>query len=239
MTIYRAEVYLPTGVEQLSDVLVSTTGDTGPWNSATLPSAAPLAGGSVTGALALWAAACHVVYSAVAFSFTWDDATGLVTLSADAAAWLKLSDSQADLLGFSALVHDLAAGATSDETPLGAAVLLGLSASVAQPRAGSELYEYRGGRAAALHTRRETRHLVEAVVAADAADVLEGGPLLRAGLHLLTLGDPAAAYDAAAGVWDGQLAVTPVAGSLRIDQIEGQEAEAVLTFEAVAGRAAP
>lgn len=237
MTIYRAEVYLPTGVTQLSTVLVSTDGATGPWYSATLPAPAPLVGGSATGALALWAAACHAIYPAVLFAFTWSDTTGKVTLAADAACWLKFSDSQADLLGFSELVHALEDGATSDEVPLGAAVLRGLSASVAQPRAASDLYEYRGGRAASLHTRRETRHAVEAVVDEAALAVLEGGPLLRTGLHLLTLGDPAVAYDPAAGVWDGQLAVTPVAESLRIDQLEGQEAQTILTFEAVAGRA--
>lgn len=235
--IYRAEVYLPAGLPQLSRLQVSTASSSGPWTAVDLPSAAPLVGGAFTGALAAWAAAAATAVPTRAFSFTWSDTTGLVTLSATGGdAWVQLTDSQADLLGFSVLTLDLAAGATSDEVPLGAAVLLGVSASVAKPKARAELFEFRGGRIASYHGQRSTWHQIEAAVPETIIDRLEDGPLLRTGLHLLTLGDPAAAYDAAAGVWNGQLAVTPVAGSLRIERVEGQEAEAVLTFDAVAGR---
>lgn|GEM_PF-3191574 len=233
--VYRAEIFLPTGVGQLDTLKFSTTGPTGPWTSVTLDQPYPIAGGDDTGALEYWATAVSAALSPLNVTAYWDDSTGTVTFTASATCYLLLSETLAELLGFSNTLHKLGgAGVSSDRTPSGIAKLGGVSVTPPAPKDKATLYEYRGGRFDSYSTMRERWHRVEALVPEATIDVLENSTLLRSGLQLLTLGDPDLTYSV--GSWDGQIALTPVPESLRIERVEGEGDDAVISFDAVAGR---
>lgn len=168
MVLYHAQT--PTGTIEWS-----TTSGTGPWTTATLSGPLPL-----VDALAEWAATVTAA-SGDTVTFTYDSGTGLVTLvvAEGGAIWIRLSETLAELLGFTTTVHFLedGGGVSSDTTPTGIAVL-----PVSQPlpydRESVELRQYRGARAAVKHWGRSLWAAIDLGVPADLRPALEGQPLV-------------------------------------------------------------
>lgn len=211
--IWRAEVWVYDAIRQLGVLEVSTVSGTGPWTDLQLTEPRTLRGAAVEW-LSL-AIAAGVPMSGFVLL------TGPVrfVISASGAMWVRLSETQADLFGFSTQVLNLATPQTSDLQPLGLQDVLGLSVYPPAFRGQARLNEYRGGRARSHHYARSVVHQIEAHLTAEQAALLEHGPLFRAGRQRLACGDPATAY--AATALDGFLDLYIPAQEIEVAQVEG------------------
>ena len=226
---YRAELWLTHLVPQIATIEWTEVLSPGPgdWVELTLTETAPLGA-----ALAEWAA---LATAAGAYTYTFEvTPSGLVSLTSTATAWVRLTLTQQALLGFEFAANQMSLTATSDQTPRGVHAPEGISVFLPATRSSATLTELRGGRIDSYVTRRETLHHVEVLVQEDDIDALEDGQLYRVGKHRLWHGDASTAYGQENLC--GYIDLYPVAETLDIDRVEGDEAEAVLTFLATAGR---
>ncbi|MFT7578350.1 MAG: hypothetical protein ACI9MR_000008 [Myxococcota bacterium] len=226
MPTFRAEQFLAIQVPVTGDLEVSETADSGPWTTISLTTAAGLSsttGVPLTEALTAWAVLATAAL-AETYTFSWSDSTEQVTLSATGSAWVQMSQTQADMLGFVAPVQTLNATSVAGAS-LGVASVRGIQITPPKHTAAAQLYEYRGGRHSSYHHSRLETVNVEVICDEAQWNVLgDEAQLLRAGRQRLSCGDPATAY--APGSYDGYLDVDPIAGSLSYTQVEGASAGA-------------
>lgn len=195
----RVELVLYHGFAATGTVEWSSTSSAGPWTSSTLPS--PM---SVTDALAYWSTAIGTAASAT-LTLAWDSATQTVTVTASTASlWVRLPETLATLLGFTARVHDT--GDASNLTPLGIADMP-VGYTFPMEREESEVSEYRHGRARALTYGRTGTVTLELLPSASQWAALEGSAMLSGLAALVVTGDNA--NDFGEADLDGALMVFP------------------------------
>lgn len=232
MTLYLAEKWLYADLDPTALIEISTTSASGPWTEIRLTTTAPL-----RTALEEWETLATAAL-APTFAFSFDTSTNEVVLDADAAWYLRLSETMAELLGFSSLVYSVTGSPyelRSDTTPMGIATLPdGLEILPPVTEEGSELAEYRAGRAAAYHYQRSLVVEAEAILGSDRTAVLDG-PLLVHGRARLVCGDDAAAYSSSN--LDGYLDVDllPTEDALEIRPLDELDEDIAVRFRGSMG----
>lgn len=176
----RVEMLLYHGLAPTGMIEISTTSNTGPWTELWLTSTQ-----TVYDALVEWTALATAAEPAITWSFAVGpfvpDIMECVFSAQDGDAWVRLSATLADLLGFSDTVLEIGDsggnGAINDEAILG----------VLQPSIGTdfptdvesaELADYRAARASVLHYGRVAEVTVDLIIPSPLLAVVEDSPLL-------------------------------------------------------------
>jgi len=220
---YIAEIWLYHGLTPTSLFRYSDTSDSGPWTDFQL--SAPMTIRDALAALATEISTDLGIACAITF-----DAANRVVFTADAVVWVGLTDTLADLLGFSDPVIYCNDGepAESDKTPLGIAACDGISIPPPWEVEASELREYRGGRAVGYHRQRVRMLRAQVALDIERLVALEGGTLLHSGKHRF-MGpniDPFGVADL-----DGYHDAWPLK-TRSLTAVEGEDGLAMMTFDA-------